>query len=265
MRAAACGLLGAAVVLAGCASLIGVDEVALWDASASSEAGATEAAADQSVTDGDAGMAEGSGDAQGAHDASADQLSGEGGGDADAMTVEACVPREAGAACAAANCGQVDIGCGVSASCGTCGTTEVCEGDGGPSLCAFPDGGCTPGSRYVVLDPGNGAGGSGTGLVLDRSTGLAWMRYEYTQPNPGEGTGLTDCMNRGMALPSESQALGIASSNQDTCAWPLGWLTWTTTSAGLGWYVIESGGTVDTGYLANYGSVLCVAPYDGGI
>jgi hypothetical protein len=182
-------------------------------------------------------------------------------GPADAP-MEVCTPIATSVACAGANCGTIDNGCGTPISCGNCGSYETCSGDGGPSLCQVEeDGGCTPSARYVILDPGNGVGGSGTGLVRDNSTGLTWTRFDYTEPNAGEPEGETDCMNVNinMRLPTETEALGIAGSNQDSCAWPAGWDTWTSTVVDpYGWYVVTSGGSIDDGYISNYGDILCV-------
>jgi hypothetical protein len=124
--------------------------------------------------------------------------------------------------------------------------------------------GC-PDGRYQVLDPGGGSCSAynGSGLVKDTSTGLTWMRYSY-QRSEGliQAEASTYCAERGMRLPTEDEALGIAGSNEDRCAFPCGWYTWTSTPSGSGqaWVVFYSGNkyecTVDNP--AGYHGVLCV-------
>ncbi len=96
--------------------------------------------------------------------------------------------------------------------------------------------------RYTVDDEGTGKSDSGTGLVRDTKTNLAWLRF--TGPN-----GLTQpqaasfCAGKGMRLPTKDEVLAIARESSCKAAWPSGWATWTSTSdaAGLVWRVLESG------------------------
>jgi hypothetical protein len=272
-------------ILSGCASLIGIDDVSLWDAGDADGASrdgktATETGPEQdaAVADEDGSIAEENaviGDRDGT--LPADAASGETGifdagdayataeagvePDAEAAAVEACAPTQTQAsACAASNCGAIDNGCGQKLACGTCPGPETCTGDGAPSLCFLVAAGCTPAARYTIVDPGNGVGGSGTGLVHDSVTGLTWMRFDSTPGGP-ESVAAGYCQSLGgtWTIPTEGQAQGISGKNADTCAWPAGWDTLTSTAAQpIGTVVVESNGQTEVGYETNYNDVLCV-------
>lgn len=123
--------------------------------------------------------------------------------------------------------------------------------------------GCGPGDRYaVVTAPSAGCSSDGTGRVLDTSTGLTWMTHPYFPSSGGQNQAQAEtyCSGLGMRLPTKDEALGIAGTNRQTCAFPCGWVTWTSSLAGpgLAWRVSNGGGSEqrDVGY--NVGTVLCV-------
>jgi hypothetical protein len=140
--------------------------------------------------------------------------------------------------------------------------------------------------RYVILDAGNasatysmhcpglGSGCDGSGLVLDKTTALVWMRFEYfpcdpdtlSVTNPGQtyDQAVEYCANRGMRLPTMSEALNIAGENTLQCVWQPYWATWTKLEV---WAQVSSiarsdGSTLGT---ADGAPALCVRPAtDGG-
>jgi len=117
--------------------------------------------------------------------------------------------------------------------------------------------------RYaVVTAPSAGCSSDGTGRLLDTSTGLTWMTHPYFPSSGGQNQAQAEtyCSGLGMRLPTKDEALGIAGTNRQTCAFPCGWVTWTSSLAGpgLAWRVSNGGGSEqrDVGY--NVGTVLCV-------
>lgn len=272
-----------ATLLGGCASIVGVDDVSLWDAGtldAGSKDGSMQGSddattnADGSDSANDTVADEGEGSADRADSETETSPSDEGGNlsmdagpDSDgspvdaAPVVDACVRSSQAAACPNFNCSTVDDPCGNTISCGTCPAPETC-GTGSANLCWLVEAGCSPKARYTVLDTGNGANGSGSGLVHDSTTGLTWMRFYYTPASSTQAEDQADayCQSVGMRLPTESEALAISGANGDACAWPQGWDTWTssTASGGFGWYDIGAGGQVNVGYVTNYNDVICV-------
>ncbi len=127
----------------------------------------------------------------------------------------------------------------------TAGTTGG-TGTGGTGTGGTGTGSGCPGGRYVVLDAGVGPR-DGSGQVKDTSTGLVWDRFPYDD----QGNYLTQaqaiayCQGKGARLPTKDEALGISGVSYDACAWPGGWYTWTSTSAGAGlaWSVDDDGST----------------------
>jgi hypothetical protein len=184
--------------------------------------------------------------------------------DAGIDAYEACVPLSKAVACGTMQCGTASDGCQSMLSCGSCALPLVCGGGGNPNMCGDPDPGCTPASRFTVMDLGSGGNGSGTGRVYDSTTGLTWMRFNYVDTGAvGEGAFNSDCVSRNMRLPTESEAKALANA-YDSCAWPAGWDTWTSTTTMTtpypAWADVSSNGSVGQAYLSNYQNVLCVSP-----
>jgi hypothetical protein len=183
--------------------------------------------------------------------------------DAGVDAYEACVPLNKPMACGTMQCGMASDGCQSMLSCGTCALPLLCGGGGVANVCGDPDAGCTPASRFTVIDLGNGGNGSGTGRVYDSMTGLTWMRFNYVDTGAmGEGAFNADCLSRTMRLPTESEAKAVANA-YDSCAWPAGWDTWTSTMTSTfppAWAEVSSNGSVGQAYISNYQNVLCVTP-----
>ncbi len=130
---------------------------------------------------------------------------------------------------------ETDVDCGGGCGCQNgkaCSTNADC-------LDACVNGTCTgtlcQGTAFVILDANY------PGLVLDKQTGLEWQRNSsccYTQPDAA-----AHCQSLGMRLPTKDEALAITPA--DSCAWPNGWATWTSTVSGPGrwWYVDFVGGS----------------------
>ena len=115
--------------------------------------------------------------------------------------------------------------------------------------------------RYAVLEPGtSGDAKDGSGLVRDTRTGLTWMRHVYTTSGLTQAAAQGYCQRKGMRLPTKDEALGIAESNRETCAFPESWHTWTSTSAGSGqaWGVSHHGYTFASDVGSVNSVVLCV-------
>jgi hypothetical protein len=192
---------------------------------------------------------------------------GTGGQDAGVDASEACVPIAKAVACGTMQCGTASDGCNGQLPCGTCALPLVCGGGGVANMCGDPDAGCTPASRFTVTDLGNGSGGSGTGRVYDSMTGLTWLRFAYyDNVSMDYGGFLNDCLSRSMRLPTEAEAKALANA-YDSCAWPAGWDTWTSTQIQINMvpplYAYEdvgSNGMVNQAYFSNYQDVLCVTP-----
>ena len=135
---------------------------------------------------------------------------------------------------------------GTTGGTGTGGTGTGGTGTGGTGTGGTGTGSGCPGGRYVVLDAGVGPR-DGSGQVKDTSTGLVWDRFPYDD----QGNYLTQaqaiayCQGKGARLPTKDEALGISGVSYDACAWPGGWYTWTSTSAGAGlaWSVDDDGST----------------------
>jgi hypothetical protein len=81
------------------------------------------------------------------------------------------------------------------------------------------------GERYTVL--------SGT-LVKDNVSGLTWQRAETTFSDQGaqftQPIAQQTCASASMRLPTQAEALGIAGDSNAACAFPLPWITWTSTA-----------------------------------
>ena len=141
----------------------------------------------------------------------------------------------------------------------TAGTTGG-TGTGGTGTGGTGTGSGCPGGRYVVLDAGVGPR-DGSGQVKDTSTGLVWDRFPYDD----QGNYLTQaqaiayCQGKGARLPTKDEALGISGVSYHACAWPGGWYTWTSTSAGAGlaWDVYNLGHTPQDD-VGNFVNALCV-------
>ena len=109
------------------------------------------------------------------------------------------------------------------------------------AMCMNAQGGPAPAGRYSVLDPGTGPYGA-SGIVLDNTTGLKWARYYYPFLLD-QASASSYCQSLGARLPTKGEALAITGVNYDSCAWPVGWETWTSTSAGapFAWVVGVNG------------------------
>ena len=163
---------------------------------------------------------------------------------------------------------------GTSATTTTSGTTSG-TGTGtdlGGAGGAFPASGCVNGwdqpvteKHFTVVDPGTGscslAGYDGSGSLRDDGTGLVWDLYPKFSI---DGFKLADadawCKGRGARLPTHDEAEYVTEERYDSCAWPCGWVTWTSTEfdAGRNWVVFGGGVevTVPVDLVENY--TLCV-------
>ncbi len=78
--------------------------------------------------------------------------------------------------------------------------------------------------RYTVLS---------STLVKDNVSGLTWQRAETTYPDQGaqytQAVAKSYCASQNMRLPTQAEALGIGGASFATCAFPLPWVTWTST------------------------------------
>jgi beta-galactosidase len=130
------------------------------------------------------------------------------------------------------------------ASCGKSDASTTC-GDG----------------RYTVLAPGNGPQ-DGSGRIKDNTTGLTWARFKNYPTGHGQAAAEAYCQEQGGRLPTESEALGIAGTNYDACAWPQEWETYTITAANSGnaWFVYSSGeeNAFPVGTSGFYSLALCI-------
>lgn len=90
-------------------------------------------------------------------------------------------------------------------------------------------------SRFVVKDAGE-YDGSGTGLVFDTKTNLHWLRFN--RRGSPQSVAIDFCKEKGMRLPTKDEALEISKKSIEDYiqekAWPSGWSTRTSTSAGAG-------------------------------
>jgi hypothetical protein len=81
------------------------------------------------------------------------------------------------------------------------------------------------GERYTVL---SGA------LVKDNTSGLTWQRAETTFSDQGaqftQPIAQSTCASASMRLPTQAEALGISGDSNAACAFPLPWITWTSTA-----------------------------------
>ena len=98
--------------------------------------------------------------------------------------------------------------------------------DGATNIEAFrrTKGPC-PVARFEVVDPAVGKQElpEGSGLVRDHQTKLVWTRYAMAD-GPYE-TAAKVCKQKGMRLPTLSEAVAITPAN--SCGWPDGWQTFT--------------------------------------
>ncbi len=122
---------------------------------------------------------------------------------------------------------------------GCCGPGYVCESD----QCAMT---CAEG-RYLVLDPSkDSCDDNDSNLVKDTSTGLIWRRHQSsTGGGMSQAEAVGYCSAKGMRLPTKDEALAIAGTNFDSCAF-CNWGTWTTSPSATGqvWYVGRNGGAM---------------------
>lgn len=130
---------------------------------------------------------------------------------------------------------------------------------------------CTNG-RYLVTDLGtDGCGDDGSGLVQDTVTHLTWKRKQ-NYPLGGQTFAQAEkfCIGEGMRLPTREEALGIAGTKYDYCAFPCAWWTWTSTYAAklpgndhdlqdAYWLVHYQEGVKDRKGVSDYHYVLCVS------
>lgn len=115
-----------------------------------------------------------------------------------------------------------------------------------------------PPARYTLL-----AGDAGAGLVRDNVTGLIWMSDSVGGAQTQEQTqalAATYCSGRGMQLPTEAEALALA-SNYAACAFGQ-WSTWTSTDVmgnpGFAW-IVNWDGLTQQDLADNFpNAVLCV-------
>ena len=81
------------------------------------------------------------------------------------------------------------------------------------------------GERFTVLS---------SALVRDNQSGLTWQRAETTFADQGQQytqpIAQAFCAAQSMRLPTQAEALGIASASSAACAFPLPWSTWTSTA-----------------------------------
>lgn len=84
----------------------------------------------------------------------------------------------------------------------------------------------------------------GSGLVTDNATRLTWTSIPYYGP-VGQRTqpaAEAYCAGRGMRLPTKDEALGVAGTSFEACAF-CSWFTWTSTFEGArAWRVTANGG-----------------------
>jgi hypothetical protein len=125
-------------------------------------------------------------------------------------------------------------------------TATVTDASGLSSTRSFPVSlftGCGVGGRYNVVTPSSPAClAEGTGIVIDNLTGLTWMAEEYQPPpDPENGDVFQNlaqatayCASRGMRVPTKDEALAVAGTSYDACAFPCGGGTWTSTPAPVG-------------------------------
>lgn len=113
---------------------------------------------------------------------------------------------------------------------------------------------CCVGPRFQVVDPGTSA--TGTGLVLDTTTGLTWMRTGCSDGGYW-ATEKASCVTAGMRLPTKAEAQALAAGTTTTqatcddqrcafgqCNFEYQWDTWTSDEATPGtsaWRVSTTG------------------------
>jgi beta-galactosidase len=78
--------------------------------------------------------------------------------------------------------------------------------------------------RYTVLS---------SALVKDNVSGLTWQRAETTYADQGaqytQAIAQSYCAAQNMRLPTQAEALAVGGASFATCAFPLPWVTWTST------------------------------------
>ncbi len=140
---------------------------------------------------------------------------------------------------------------------GSSGMDAALEGSGATDAAgdaAQPTCGPTP-ARYTLLT------GADAGLVRDNATMLVWMRDDHGagEPPQTQAQAAAYCAGRGMRLPTEDEAIALA-TNYAACAFSH-WQTWTSTAApaaGDAW-VVDYAGDVSPQVADNFPSaVLCV-------
>ena len=145
------------------------------------------------------------------------------------------------------------------------GAGDAATPDATPDANAAPDAalsGCGTGGRYMVIEASAvGCGPTGTGRVLDRTTGLTWKAREYQSASPqNQAHADSYCSSEGMRLPTVDEALGISGASWQGCAFPCGWHTWTSSTAAVGyaWLVDSYGNRYVSAVGSGYYGVLCV-------
>jgi formylglycine-generating enzyme required for sulfatase activity len=123
--------------------------------------------------------------------------------------------------------------------------------------------GATCSSRYTTIQAGDDfCDYSGSGLVKDTKTGLTWTRQEYAfHMGQSQPQASSHCQSLGMRLPTKDEALAIAGSSFESCAFPCTWGTFTSTSAGshVVWHVNYDGSSATVSAKDEGGGfVMCV-------
>jgi hypothetical protein len=81
------------------------------------------------------------------------------------------------------------------------------------------------GERFTILS---------SALVKDNQSGLTWQRAETTFADQGaqytQPIAQSFCTSQSMRLPTQAEALGVSGTSSAACAFPLPWITWTSTA-----------------------------------
>ena len=103
--------------------------------------------------------------------------------------------------------------------------------------------------------------------VIDNVTKLTWQQYVTTFPTQGaqftQPVAAQYCTSVGMRLPTQTEALTVASNNYASCAFPNPWTTWTSTGVAgdsTRAYFVSSAGVSSSQIIDNSpGWAMCVA------
>jgi hypothetical protein len=117
--------------------------------------------------------------------------------------------------------------------------------------------------HFTILDPGTGscsfAGSDGSGRVRDDATGLVWNRYpRFAAAGMTQAQAAAYCEADGARLPTLDEATSISGPRYDSCVFPCGYSTWTTTSIGVEAYVAWMSGASLAAVSGIVDYVLCV-------